>query len=194
MPAQQDPQRRLVVGVVVQCLLRRLARGHPVARLQQGGRRHPAGAGGQALQRGQPQLRPLAGRRRGTGAAQQRQCHPGRRGRTRRVARPLPPVGLVGERSQFGSVQPVAAQQVTAVAVVDPVAAEDRAEPAHQHGKLVVGPGGRGVAPQRVGEHGRWHHLPVAERQQLQREPGLPAAQGLRLHTVHAEVAEHSQR
>ena len=163
----------------------------PVAGFQQGGGRHAAVAGGQPLQRGQSELRPFPGYRRRAGAAQQRKRHPRGRGGPDHVAGTAPPGGLVGERGQFRRVEPVAAEQVTAVAVVDPVAAEDRAQPAHQHGKLVVGPGGRGVAPQRVGEHGRRHRLPVGERQELQRDPGLPAAQCLWRHAVHAEVAEH---
>ena len=174
--AQQHPQRLLVVGIVVQGLRRGLCRGDPVARLEQGGGRHLAGPAGQPLQAGQAQLRPLARGSCRAGAADQGQRDPGGRGRAHRVARAAPPVRLVGELGQLGRVEPVTAQQVTTVVVFDPVPAEDRAQPAHQDGQLVVGPGWWAGVPQSVDQHGRGHRLAVGERQQPQREPGLPAA------------------
>jgi hypothetical protein len=75
--------------------------------------------------------------------------------------------------------------------VLDPVAAEHRAQPAHQHGELVLGPGGRRVAPQGVDQHVGRHDLAFGQGQQLQRQPRLPAAERLRLDPVHAEIAEH---
>ena len=99
-----------------------------------------------------------------------------------------------GEHRQLGRVQPVTVQQVALVPVLDPVTAEHRAQPAHQHRQLVLGPGRRDGVPQRVDQHAGRHGLPGAQRDQLQGQPRLPAAQRLRLDPVHAEVAEHPHR
>ena len=82
-------------------------------------------------------------------------------------------------------------QQVTAVPVLDPVAAKHRAQPAHQHGKLIIGPGGRGVGPEGVDEHVGRDDLLLRQGEQLQRQPRLPAAERLRLDPVHSEITEH---
>ena len=78
--------------------------------------------------------------------------------------------------------------------MLDPVAAEHRAQPAHQDRDLILWPGRRGVTPQGVGQDGGRHDVALGEREQQQRLPRLPAAQGLRLDAVHAEVAEHPDR
>jgi len=75
--------------------------------------------------------------------------------------------------------------------MLDPVASQDRTQPAHQDRQLILGPGGRGGVPQRVDQHAGRHGLPAGQREQLQREPRLAAAERLRLDPVHAEIAEH---
>jgi len=85
-------------------------------------------------------------------------------------------------------------QQVSLVPALDPVAPEHRAQPAHQHRQLVLGPGRRDGVPQRVDQHPGRHGLPGAQRDQLQGQPRFPAAERLRLDSVHAEVAEHPHR
>jgi hypothetical protein len=82
-------------------------------------------------------------------------------------------------------------QQVSLVAMLDPVTPQDRAQPAHQHRQLVLRPCGRGDLPERVDQHIHRHGLSVGQREQVQREPRLPAAECLRLDAVHAEIAEH---
>ncbi|HLI40131.1 MAG TPA: hypothetical protein VKV35_00590 [Streptosporangiaceae bacterium] len=165
--------------------------GHPVTRLEQRGGRHQPGPADQPLQLGLPELRPLAGYRLRAVAADQRERHPGGGHRAAHVARPPSRFRLAGEAGQLGRVEPVAAQEVTAVAVLDPVTAEHRTEPADQHGQLVLGPRGRCAGPHRVDEHARRHGLPGGQGQQVQGQPGLLAAQRLRLDPVHAEVAKH---
>jgi hypothetical protein len=107
------------------------------------------------------------------------------------VARLPPRLHFPDQHGQFGRVQPVAVQQVALVAVLDPVPPEDRAEPAHQHRELILRPGRQFAAPERVDQHVGRYGLPVGQREQVQREPGLPAAERLRFNAVHAEIAEH---
>ena len=104
----------------------------------------------------------------------------------------MPPLRLVGERGQLGGVEPVGAQQVAAIPVLDPLLAEHRTQAAHQHRELLAWPGRRIMLPQGVDEHVGRHHLPGAEGQVLQRQPRLPTAECLRLDPVHAEFAEHA--
>ena len=127
-------------------------------------------------------------------AAQQRQGDPGRGRRPQHVARAAPAVHLLGERGQLGRVEPVTDQQVATISVLDPVPAQHRPQPADQHGQLVLGLGRRRVAPQRVDQHVGRHDLALGQGQCAERQPALPAAQGLRLDAVHAEVAQHPQR
>ena len=192
--AQQDPQGLLVVTVGRQGGGRGVGGGHPVSGLEQHGSRHPPGPAGQPVQLGQPELSPFTGDRGQPVAAQQRERDPGRGRRAEHVPRAAPAVHLLGERGEFGRVEPVADQQVAAVAVLDPVPAQHRPEPADQHGQLILGLGGRRVAPQRVDQHVGRHHLALGQGQHAQRQPALPAAQGLRFDAVHAEVAQHPQR
>ena len=189
--AQQHAQRRLVVRVTFGGRRGGVGRRHPVARLEQRRRRHQPGPADQPLQLSLPELGPLAGQRLRAVAADQRERDPGGRHRAHHVARFPPRLHLVGEHGQLGRVQPVAVQQVAVVAMLDPVAAQHRAQPAHQHRQLILGPGRRGRVPQRVDQHVGRHGLPAAQREQVQRQPRLPAAERLRLDPVHAEIAQH---
>ena len=191
MRAEQYAQGRFVVRIAFGGRRRGIGGRHPVTGLEQRRGRHQAGPADQPLELGVPELRPLAGQRLRAVAADQRERDPGGRDRAHHVAGLPPRFHLAGEHGQFGRVQPVAVQQVTVVAMLDPVAPQDRAQPAHQDRQLILGPGGRGGVPQRVDQHVGRHGLPGGYREQLQREPRLPAAQRLRLDSVHAEIAEH---
>jgi hypothetical protein len=144
---EQQPQRRLVVRVAFGRCRGRVGGGHPVAGLEQGAGRDQPGPAGQPAQLSLPELGPLAGQRLRAVAADQRERDPRGRHRAHHVARLPPRLHLPGEHRQLGRVQPVTVEQVALVPVLDPVTAEHRAHPAHQHGQLVLGPGRRGGFP-----------------------------------------------
>jgi hypothetical protein len=60
-----------------------------------------------------------------------------------------------------------------------------------RRGNLILGAGRRGALPQGLDEHAGRHGPPGGQREQVQRQPRLPAAERLLLDAVDAEIAEH---
>jgi hypothetical protein len=185
--------RDLVVGLRGHRLVGQLGRPPRVAtgqgrlgRDQPGGRRVPGHLGPLGLEPGRlrrffRQNLPTEQIKRGQG------CGGGRGDRTGVEAVPR----LRGELGQRGQIEPVGVQHIAGRLPRDPVRAEQRAEPAHEHRELVGRMAGSVVAPDNVSQRVGGHRRAPGDGEATQHPARLAAAQPGQVDALHSQPAEH---